>query len=57
MGFYPDRTGQRSKGMEDNGKGENEVSGRLRKLSWIGKEVEIGFDEVKKTGLVGTKVR
>lgn len=43
--------------MEDNGKGENEVSGRLRKLSWIGKEVEIGFDEVKKTGLVGTKVR
>lgn len=43
--------------MENNSKKENEVSGRLRKLSWIGKEVKIGLDEVKKTGLVGTKVR
>lgn len=33
--------------MVDNDKRMNEIHARLRKLSWIGKEVKIGLNEVK----------
>lgn len=53
--FCPDRDRRtKSKGqrIKDNDKRMNEISQRLRKLSWIGKEAKTGLSEVKES--VGT---